>query len=258
MKFRCFSAAFVGAALSCSSAMAQTGTVKAQFVYGGSAIDPTAVDVNKDVQFCGNHKLINERLLINQDNNGIKNVVMHVYTGRGGSELDKSPNGNATKTLANEKCRFEPHVVVLQVGDTLEITNPDAVGHNANLNFLANPGQNPTIPPAASVKVKIGMPEPGVIPVDCNIHPWMRAYLVVLDHPFAGVSDEDGMLEIKDVPAGSKLVFRLSHEAADGAIKEVTIGGKSESLKRNLIEIDVKPGMNDLGKITIPAGALKP
>jgi plastocyanin len=237
---------------------AETGTLKAQFVYGGSVFEPEPIKVDKDAEFCGKHNLTNEKLIVNPASKGIKNVTFYVYTGRGGSKVPEVTSEPKTVILANENCRFEPRVVVLQVGDTLEITNPDPVGHNANLNFFANPAQNPTIPPNASVKVKIEKPEPAIIPVACNIHPWMSAFVVALDHPFAAVSDEDGRIEIAGLPAGEKLVFRLNHEAADGAIKEVTIGGKSEELKKNLIEIMIKPGVNDLGTITIPADALKP
>jgi len=249
----------MAAALSVPSAFAEeTGTIKVQFKYGGSAFDPAAIDVNKDVDFCGKHPLFNEKLLVDKATNGIKNVVLYVHTGKGGSKLPAMTLVSKKVTLANDKCRFEPRVVLLAVGDTLEITNPDTVGHNANLNFFANTAQNITIPPAAAKEIKIEKPEPGVIPIDCNIHPWMRAYAVVLDHPFAGVSDAEGMVEIKGVPAGSKLMFRISHEAAESAIKEVTIGGKTEALKKNMIELMVNPGMNDLGTITIPAVALKP
>lgn len=246
-------------ALSVPAAFAQeTGTIKAQFVYGGSAFDPAAVVPDKDREFCGKHELVNERLIINKSNNGIQNVIFQVYNGRGGSKLPESPASAKTLTLANNQCRFEPHVVILQVGDTLSITNPDPIGHNANLNFFANASQNPLIPPGAKVDVLIEKPEPGIVRVDCNIHPWMTAQVVALDHPFAAVSDKDGTIEIKGVPAGEKLVFRINHEAADSGIKEVIIGGKTEVLKKNLIEIMVKPGVNDLGTITIPADTLKP
>ncbi|MGV3486300.1 MAG: methylamine utilization protein [Planctomycetaceae bacterium] len=247
------------AAFSVSSASAQeTGTLKAQFVYGGSAFDPTALVPDKDTEFCGKHKLVNERLLINKSNNGIQNVVFQVYTGRGGSKLEATQHEAKTVTLANNQCRFEPRVVLLQVGDTLEITNPDPIGHNANLNFFANTAQNLLIPPGAKKEIAIEKAEPGVVRVDCNIHPWMTAQVVALDHPFAAVSDADGMIEIKNLPAGKALVFRINHEAADSGIKEVKIGNKTETLKKNNIEIMIKPGMNDLGKITIPADTLKP
>ncbi len=116
-------------------AMAQKGDLKIHFEYGGAAPNPSAIDVNKDVQFCGQGKLMNERLLVNPKNKGLKNVVVYVYTGRGGSKLDDVPPAKKILTLANDKCRFEPHIVIAQTGDTLKVTNPDTVGHTANLGF---------------------------------------------------------------------------------------------------------------------------
>lgn len=258
MRHRFLSAiALVVVAVASVPCFAQTGTLKAQFVYGGSAFKPQAIQPNKDVEFCGKHKLVDESLLVNESNNGVKNVAFYVFTGRGGSKVDAPANPGKTVTLANDKCRFEPHVLALQVGDTLEITNPDDVGHNANLNFFANKAQNPLIPSKAKVDVKIEKPEPGVTKVECNIHPWMSAYVVALDHPFVAISDEDGMVQIDNLPAGKKLMFRVNHEAAQNGIKELMINGKAEALKKNMIEIEIKPGMNDLGKITIPADTLK-
>jgi hypothetical protein len=56
-------------------------------------------------------------------------------------------------------------------------------------------------------------------------HSWMHAYLIVLDHPFVSVSDDQGNVEIKDLPAGNELVFRVFHESFAGAIPEVEIDG---------------------------------
>ncbi|MCH1439970.1 MAG: methylamine utilization protein [Rubripirellula sp.] len=235
-------------------ATAETGDLKIHFEYGGDAPAPSAIDVNKDVQFCGKSKLMNERLLVNPKNKGVKNVVVYVYTGRGGSKLDAVPASNKTLTLANNACRFEPHIVIAQTGDTLKVTNPDAVGHNANLGFFNNKQQNFTIPAGQEKTVALEESEPAPIPVDCNIHPWMKSYVVVLDHPFAAVSDENGVLTIKGLPAGEELVFRVYHEA--GGIKEVEIDGKSEEWSRSRFKVDVKPGMNDMGTVVIPADAL--
>ncbi len=252
------SAAAIAAAVSCPQAVAQeTGTLKAQFVYAGAALDPAAIVVDKDKEFCGKFDLVNERLQVNKSGNGIKNMLFYVYTGTGGSKLSPMPGTAKTVVLANNSCRFEPHVVLLQVGDTLEITNPDTVGHNANVNFFKNRAENPLIPPGASVKFEIKQAEPGVTKVDCNIHPWMTAQVVALDHPFAAVSDEDGMVEITGLPVG-KLAFRINHEAATGSFKEIMIDGKPTSLKKNVIEVDIKAGVNDLGKITMPADSLAP
>ncbi len=234
----------------------ETGDLKIRFQYDGKAFTPKPIDVNKDVEFCGKHGLLNEALVINKENNGIKNVVVYVYTGRGGSKLAKSEPANNTHTLANENCRFEPHILITQTGDTLKVTNPDPVGHNANINFFNNKAQNVMVPSGQEQSIALEKDEPAPIPVDCNIHPWMKAYVLVLDHPFAAVSDENGDLTIKGLPAGKKeLVFRVYHEA--GAINEVEIDGKKEDWKRSRFEVEIKPGMNDLGTVVVPADALK-
>ncbi len=237
-----------------SAADAETGDLKIRFEYGGEAPKPLPVDVNKDVEFCGKNPLVQERLLVNPDNKGIKNVVVYVYTGRGGSSLAKFEPLKNKHTLANDQCRFEPHMVIAQVGDTLEVTNPDAVGHNANLGFFNNKAQNFTIPSGQSKTVELEKDEPAPIPVECNIHPWMKAYIVVLDHPFAAVSNADGELEIKGLPVGTELVFRAYHEA--GSINDVTIEGKKEEWKRSRFEAKITPGVNDMGTVVIPAAAL--
>ena len=127
-------------------------------------------------------------------------------------------------------CRFDPHIVVTQAGDTLKVTNPDPIGHNANLAFDNNKTVNFTIPAGQEKSVELVESEPRPIPVECNIHPWMKGYVLVLEHPFAAVSDEGGELTIPGLPAGKKLVFRVFHEA--GAIKSVVMGGESVEWSR--------------------------
>ncbi|TWT71140.1 cupredoxin domain-containing protein [Crateriforma conspicua] len=237
-----------------SALRAETGTLRMQLVYGGDPVKPAPIDVNKDVQFCGKHGLTNEALIVNPTNKGIKNAVVYVYTGRGTPDLPETEPAGANHVLANENCRFEPRYIIAQTGDKLTVTNPDPVGHNANLNFLRNDPQNFTIPTGQEKSVDLVEAEPAPIPVECNIHPWMKAYVVVLEHPFAAVSDEDGMIEIEGLPAGEELTFRIFHEA--GRIDEVTIDGKSESWRRSRFEVEIEPGMNDMGTVTVPADAL--
>lgn len=246
--------ALAASLLAVTSSSAQAGDLKIRFEYGGSAPEPAELVVNKDVAFCGKHPVENERLLVNKENKGIKNVLVYVYTGRGGSKLDDVPAKNATHELANDKCRFDPHILICQVGDTLKVTNPDAVGHNANLPFFKNTAQNFLIPPHQDRSVKLEHPEPAPIPVECNIHPWMRAYVVVLEHPYVAKSDENGELIIKGLPEGKELTFRVFHEA--GRISDVTVDGKKERWSRSRFDVKIEAGMNDLGTVVIPADAL--
>ena len=234
----------------------QVGHLKVRFVYGGDPPAPRALLVNAIQPFCGRQQLIDERLLVNSENQGIRNVLVYVYTGRGGVELPEQPLRNQTHTLANQNCRFEPRIVIAQAGDKLDITNPDPVGHNANLAFFNNPPQNVTVAPGNKVTIDLAKDEPAPIPVLCNIHPWMQGRVAVFEHPFAAVSDENGDLLIKGIPTGD-MVFRVWAEAAPKAIGEVTIDGKEADWgRKNLFELEIKAGMNDMGTVVIPADAL--
>ena len=229
---------------------ADTGDLKIRFQYGGDAPKQGEVKVTADVAFCGKQGLVDESLIVDAETKGIKNVVVQLYTGRGGSKIDPVAPAKNEITLDNDACRFEPHVVIAQVGDTLKVVNSDSVGHNANLQFFNNAAKNPMIPPSQDVKVELTDSEPGIVEVRCNIHPWMKALLLVLDHPFAAVSDAKGEIVIKGIPVGEH-TFRVNHESA--RIGDVSINGEEDKWSRSRFEFEIKPGMNDLGTVVIPA-----
>ena len=232
----------------------ETGDLKIQFKYGGDAPDAKNTKPTTDAAYCGKHPIVDESLLVNSENKGIKNFLVYVYTGRGGSDLDDLgyEGGKAeTKQLANQNCRFEPHIVIAKAGDTLKVTNPDEIGHNANIQFFNNNSVNPMIPAGQDVMVALEEPEPAPIAVSCNIHPWMTAKLVVLDHPYAAISDAEGNLVIKGLPVGEELVFRAFHESA--SVKEVQIDGKDVKWKKSRFEVKIKPGVNDMGTVVVGA-----
>lgn len=231
----------------------ETGTLRMTFKLKGDAPKSQPVQPNVDQAFCGQFQIPDESLVVNPENKGIKNVIVYVYTGRRGTDLPEMDLEAKTHVLANQNCRFEPHVVIAKKGDTIKVTNPDKVGHNANFQFFNNQQQNLTVPAGGAVDVKLEEAEPAPIPVACNIHNWMKAQLVVLDHPFAAVSSEDGVLEISGLPVGKEIVFRANHE--NGSLKDVIIDGEEESWRGSRFEVEIKPGMNDMGVIEVPVDA---
>jgi plastocyanin len=234
-------------------ALAQTGTLRITFKYKGDAPSFDDIEPTVDKAFCGSKNIPDERLIVNSENQGLKNVVVYVYTGRRGTDLPAMDLKAETHELANKNCRFQPHVLIAKKGDTIKVTNPDEVGHNANFAFFNNPAQNLTVPVGGSIDIKLEEAEPTVIPVACNIHPWMKAQVLVLDHPFAAVSDENGVLEISGLPAGEEIIFRANHES--GSMSKVILNGEEESWRGARFEVEIKPGMNDLGTVEIPADA---
>jgi len=109
-------------------------------------------------------------------------------------------------TIDQSGCWFRPRVQGIQVGQTLKVINSDPVTHNihpmAHLNREWNHSQGAGDPPISRKFLK---PEI-MIPIKCNIHSWMHAYLGVLDHPYFAVSGEDGTFEIRNVPPGDYVI----------------------------------------------------
>ena len=238
-------------------AAAETATLKMRFVFDG--VPPPHKQINLAPAFAPpGGPLIDERLLVDPKSNGIKNVLVYVYTGRGGSKLDLPPaqNANQKRILTMVNGRFDPHILLAQAGDTLELVGQGPNQHNPNLYFFANHPQGIVIQPGKRRFIAVPKPEPAPIPVDCNIHPWMHAHVVVLDHPFAAVSDSDGNLAIDGLPAGSSLNFRVFHEA--GRIDRVRISGVETDWHRSRFDVELAAGVNDLGDILISSERLLP
>ncbi|MEL6898327.1 MAG: methylamine utilization protein, partial [Planctomycetota bacterium] len=163
------------------------------------------------------------------------------------------PEGKPTPlTLLNKNCMFEPHVVVMRSGlDTLEILNPDPDPHNAMIQSLVKPSENFVIPPGGRKTHQFNKSELTPVQVTCSIHPWMRAYVVAFDHPYVGVTDENGKVEIHGLPVGLEITFRGNHESATKAFAGLGADGNALDWSRNQFKVKIQPGVNDLGTIKL-------
>lgn len=245
--------------------------LRLRFVMDGEAPVPERIDVDRDVECCGRHKLVDESLLVHPRNNGIANVIVYVYTGRRGTKLESlnvPPPDESQVFLSTQHCRFEPRIVVARAGDTLVWKNLDPVGHNVNISFFINDVASFLLPAEQNwQEYDLKEAEPAPIPIACNIHPWMKAHLVVLDHPFVGVSDADGFVEIKGLPADMNLTFRVNHEllsfnASPVAVVECRADPRQsvltyEEWKRNRFERTLSAGSNRLETILVSGNHLR-
>jgi plastocyanin len=227
------------------------GTLKGRFTFGGAAPTAAELKADKDVEVCGKHKLLSEEMVVGADK-GVANVVVFVRD----KSVKVHPDLAATKSekvlLDNKDCRFEPHVAFVQTGQTLVLKNSDTVGHNSNVATIKNPPSNSLIPAGGETTIAFSNDEAIPAQVTCNIHPWMKSWLVVRPNPYAAVSKADGSFEIKNVPAGGELELQLWHEKA-GYIGEVTIGGKAEKIAKGRKKVKVAAGDNDLGEMVLDA-----
>ena len=226
------------------------GTIKGRFLFGGSAPTPAELKADKDIEVCGKHKLVNEELAVGADK-GIANVVVFVRDKSVKVHPDLAAGKNEKVVLDNKSCRFEPHVSIVQTGQTLVLKNSDTVGHNSNVATIKNPPSNSLIPAGQESTVTLASEEAIPAQVTCNIHPWMKAWLVVRPNPYAAVSKPDGSFEIKNLPAG-EVELQLWHEKA-GYVGEITVGGKAEKIAKGRKKVTVAAGENNLGDMVLDA-----
>ena len=200
---------------------AYAATVIGKVNFTGTA--PAMEDINMEADpFCaGMHPepLKNEDVLLNADNT-LQNVFVYV---KEGLPADKKFEAPATPVTMDQKgCHYVPHVFGVQVGQAVEIVNSDSTLHNVH-------GM-----PTQSKEFNLGMPIPGMklkrtfdksevmVKFKCDVHPWMHAYIGVLQHPFYSVTQESGSFEIKDLPPGD-YVIEAWHEKFGTQTQKITV-----------------------------------
>lgn len=148
-----------------------------------------------------------------------------VYVEGRGVQTYKPPS--TPVTLTQRRCEYEPHVLGIMVGQPLQVTNEDPTTHNIHAmpkdNHSWNVSQQPGSQPLTE---RFTHPEI-IIPVKCNQHPWMKAYIGVTTNPFYAVTGTDGAFTIQNLPAGQYTV-RAWTATFGSQEKQVTVeAGKS-------------------------------
>jgi plastocyanin len=125
---------------------------------------------------------------------------------------------------------FQPHIVVVQQGTTVQFLNSDSVAHNV---FWISVGGNKklghnlgTWPQGEKRPFKFD--NPGAVSLLCNVHPEMSGYVVVSPTPYFAKTDKSGEYKIDNVPDGSYSVTAW-HEGAKNQSKPVTVAGDSKA-----------------------------
>jgi len=180
---------------------ATAGSISGTIRYTGPRPPHKAVDMSNEPACVEAHKgkAYDESLVVSRTGD-LANAFIYVKSGLEGKRFE-SP---ATPVVIDQKgCWFHPRVLGIQVGQTLEVANDDPVTHNihpmAEVNREWNHSQGAGDPP---INRRFLHPEL-VIPVKCNIHSWMHAWIAVLDHPYFAVSKDDGTFTIANLPPGT-------------------------------------------------------
>jgi plastocyanin len=201
------------------SAGPDTGTLAGIVTFKGAPPKRTPFDLAKDPACAKLHAAdpLLDELIVTGRGNGLANVVVYISAG----ESDAASNPPSPVFFKQRGCRYAPRVLPVSVGQEVKIVNIDPVPHDihpvAKVNRDWSRIQPPQTPPFA-----YSYDKPEIIPVKCNIHPWMQGYLVVLKTTHFAVTGEDGVFRLPDLPPG-KYTVTAWHESLGTKSQEITV-----------------------------------
>jgi hypothetical protein len=179
---------------------ATAGSITGTIHFTGKRPTPKPIDMSSDPACVEAHKgkPYDESLVVTPKGM-LGNAFIYIKGGLEGKNFEVP----ATPVIIDQAgCWFRPRVLGIQVNQVLEVTNSDPVTHNIHPMAQVNREWNHSMGPGdAPIDRKFLKPEI-TVPVKCNIHSWMHAFIGVVDNPYFAVSKDDGSFEIKNLPPG--------------------------------------------------------
>jgi plastocyanin len=200
------------------SGLSLAGSIKGSVRYAGAPIEKKKTAVTIDQYICGKEKEPEDLLLSSA--NGIRNAVVSLQNVP--AHAKREWNFPPAK-MDQKQCAFAPRVVIVPAGGTVEFLNSDRLLHNVRGAGKENPPFNRAQPHARSISFTFKQPE--ILRVDCDLHSWMRGWVVVAEHPFYAVTNEQGEFTLPDVPPG-KYTLQVWQESLGNVTQDVVVGDK--------------------------------
>lgn len=221
------------------SAWSQWGTVKGEVKVAGIVPRlPSLVnngDKVKDAEVCSANAIPDESIVVDPGSNGLANVAVYLVTKPDKIHPDLVKSKKDEIVVRAMGCQYIPHFAIVRTDQAIRVTSPDPIAHIAHVFARFNRFESLIVTPDDDVK-RPKKPEKLPVRMTCDIHPWMVAYLLIVDHPYAAVTNSKGEFEIADLPEGEH-EFHIWHES---------IGFVEKSFK-----VTVRHGVNQLDSIQV-------
>ena len=183
-----------------NASSAGTGEISGKVYFRGDAPQLHRVLMDKD-QVCVSEQsgtVLPEDGRVNT-NGTLPNAFVYVAKGTGNLFVAAR---TSPVTLTQTGCRYEPHVLGIVVGQPLQVITSDPTTHNIHVMPKESRSWDVTQQPGSSpVTYRFSHPEI-MVPVRCNVHPWMEAFIGVVSNPFYAVTGDDGSFQIRGLPTG--------------------------------------------------------
>jgi plastocyanin len=162
-----------------------------------------------------------EEVILNADGT-LANVFVWV---KAGVPEGKWSAPSTPAVIDQEGCIYKPRVLGVVIGQNVEFRNSDDTNHNIHPLPRLNTEWNESQPPKGEPKLKTFDREEVMVPVKCNVHPWMRTNIGVVRHPFFAVTGSDGKFTIAGLPPGS-YTLEAWHERYGRQELQATVAAK--------------------------------
>ena len=161
---------------------------------------------------------IKSRFYVVGDGGALANVFVYIKEGAKASEAT-----GEGPVLDQVGCQYQPYVLGVQTGQKIKIRNSDATLHNVHATPKLNKEFNFAQVTKGQINERAFEKSEVMVRMKCDVHPWMFAYVGVVDHPYFAVTGADGSFKLPGVPAG-KYTVEAFHMKAGSATKEITVG----------------------------------
>jgi hypothetical protein len=212
-----------GGAVAQSGAQGPTGTASVSGVihFTGAAPSNPKIDMSQESACSGKYTSPPTDPQYVVADGKLGNVFVYVKSGLPAGATYQAP---ATDVEIDQNgCLYHPRVFGVMTNQKIRIKNSDNVLHNIKAVPATNRGFNISQPSAGMTSERTFTQPEVMVPLECNVHGWMHAWVGVLPHPFYSTSGADGAFSIKNLPPGTYTI-EAWHEKLGTQSQTVTVG----------------------------------
>src|SRR5207248_4991749 len=216
MQLRRMARALLSAVSLATGEAANAGDITGSVSFSGAPPQRAKTPITIDQYICGKEKDAEDLVL--GPKGGVQHAVVWIENPPAGA---KWPAEVPKVEMDQKGCVFVPRVVVVPLGGTVDFLNSDRLLHNLHSLSKDNPSFNRTQPRGRTIPITFSKGE--FVPIICDLHSWMKSWVVVAEHPYYAVTDAAGAYRIAAVPPG-KYRLRMWHEVLGDVSREVEVG----------------------------------